>query len=152
MFGWNNLFYPQWRKSPYNVVTSAGIISGNEIINLPADNYTLCVLDSRACTFCDPVIILNDPTGIGSINENTDYMIYPNPVSNAATLRYTGGSKISVRLLDLSGKQIKILKNEDNKTGLHELQIDCSLLAMGCYTVEISDGVMKIFKKLILIN
>lgn len=137
---------------PYNVITTAGLLSGNTIINLPADNYTLCVLDSYACTFCDPVIILDDPTGISPINENTEYVIYPNPVNNSATLRFDGDGKISVRLFDISGNQMKILLNEDAKTGVKELQIDCSQLAMGCYTIEITDGLKRIFRKLVLIK
>ncbi len=139
-------------RPPYNVFSSAGLLSGNAIINLPANNYSLCVLDLNACSFCDPTIILDDPTRILSINEKNDYFIYPNPVNNSAILRFNGRGIISVRLLDLDGKQVKILLNEDVKTGMHELPLDCTLLTRGCYTVEILHNAKKIFRKLVLIN
>lgn len=137
---------------PFNVQIPRGLLSGNSIINLAADNYSICVIDFNGCPFCDQAIILDDPTITASVSDNNECIIYPNPVNNSATLRFNAGGKVSVKLFDVNGRLIKMLMNENLKPCMHELPIDCFGITRGCYTIEITDSIKKIFKKLVLIN
>lgn len=137
---------------PYNVLFSSGLLSGNTVINLTANNYSLCVLDLIPCSLCDQAIILEDPTFVNSAPDNNECIIFPNPVNNSTVIRFRGGGKISIKLFDVNGQLIKTILNEVTKAGMHELPIDCSLLTKGCYTIEIADREKKIFRKMVLIN
>ena len=132
---------------PYNVQFPAGVRSGNSIVNLSANNYSVCVIDQNGCNTCRQAIILEDPTRVTSLDNNRDYFLSPNPVSGIATLYFEGGGKISVKLLNADGEFIKILLRENLNSGIHKFPVDCNGLANGSYILEITDNIteMKTF-------
>ena len=89
---------------------------------------------------------------ICTILNSNNYFLFPNPVNNNSTLRFNGEGFYSIRLLDLNGKEIKMLLKENLKSGLHELPINISSLQNGFYTIEISNGGNKLYKKMILVK
>lgn len=80
-----------------------------------------------------------------SINENNESkdLIYPNPTSDYLNLQNINTTKLSVSILDLNGKTIKVFKNQAK-------QIDVRFLATGVYLLEINSEEGKFRKSLII--
>ncbi len=91
------------------------------------------------------------PTMISSEPIENDFIIYPNPVSNLATLQFFGEGLTTIRISNMNGKLIKIILNESLNPGIHELPVDCNGMAKGCYTIEITDRINIRHKKLFFI-
>ncbi len=88
------------------------------------------------------------------INENADeygFNIYPNPVQNNATIRFTlpVRSEVEVTVLDLPGNEI--IKTVASYTeGKVDIPVDLSKLSGGLYFVKIHFGQTTITRKLIV--
>ncbi len=79
---------------------------------------------------------------------------YPNPFNPATTIRYsipkTGLVKLAV--YDILGKEVKVLTNEEQTAGTHEINFDASRLSSGIYFYRIQSGNYFAVKKMILIK
>ncbi len=72
-------------------------------------------------------------TGIPGINKSKGYSLYPNPLTENATLK-TGDSRIhDIRVLDILGKELLSIKVAGNA------QMDFSSLANGLYFLSVDD-------------
>ena len=68
--------------------------------------------------------------------ENADFEIYPNPASQSTriNLNLSDDRTISICLLDLSGRKIKSVLNQDHLgAGNHAIDVNCSDLPSGIY-------------------
>lgn len=81
--------------------------------------------------------------GINNINNTPKINIYPNPANNLLSLQINDNKEYSVRILDLSGRNV--LSTRINRSGT----IDISGIKTGEYIVLISDGKLTISKKII---
>jgi hypothetical protein len=79
---------------------------------------------------------------------------YPNPFNPSTTIRYDlpVGSHVSVKIYDLLGREVAMLRNEFQNAGFKSVRWDASGIATGVYlcTLEVGDVVQT--KKLILLR
>ncbi|MEQ8323739.1 MAG: M4 family metallopeptidase [Vicingaceae bacterium] len=78
-------------------------------------------------------------TGVGEVDDNFEWLIYPNPAGNEFTLEFTlkKEEQVYAELMDLSGKQVSVLVNTKMNGGLHRLDVNTSGLANGMYLVRL---------------
>jgi hypothetical protein len=79
---------------------------------------------------------------------------FPNPFTNTTTIRWkiTEPAKVSVKILDLTGKTVDMLLDETQKQGEYNSIFDASGLAQGIYFCQFTGGKTIETKKLILIR
>jgi hypothetical protein len=82
-------------------------------------------------------------TGLKENNKAFAASVYPNPVSEKATIRFNLEStkNVSVSLYDITGLKIADIANTTYSPGENEINYDASALAKGMYFVQITDGV-----------
>jgi plastocyanin len=110
-------------------------------------------------------ITVNSATGISQVNGSlpSNYLLlqnYPNPFNPATTISYAlpYESKISVKIYDVSEKQITELADNTESAGYHNLNFNADNLASGIYFYRIEavsiDGTRKFddTKKMILLK
>jgi len=85
-------------------------------------------------------------------NRNFDFNVFPNPFSDEATVTFTMNQDddITVRLFDLSGKQIALLADGRCKEGNHRLQLSALGLQKGLYICVITANCSNLSKKIII--
>jgi len=69
--------------------------------------------------------------------------LYPNPVNDLFSIELNMKSKtnVTINLLDVSGKLIREIANEEANSGIHKVSSNLSSIPSGVYTVQIlSDG------------
>lgn len=80
--------------------------------------------------------------------------VFPNPFNAIATIAFnhpvTG--HIILRVFDLHGREIVILKDNTLEAGTHNVQFDASKLASGLYFVRLEAGPISLTKKLMLLK
>jgi hypothetical protein len=64
--------------------------------------------------------------------------VYPNPASRSATIEATLArpGALSVRVLDLLGREVRVLADGPAQAGRHELTLDTHALPSGVYVVQ----------------
>ncbi len=80
------------------------------------------------------------------------YQNYPNPFNPTTKIKYSlaSSSKVTLRIYNLLGQQIKQLVNENETAGHHEVTFDGSNLSSGIYFYRITAGQHTMSKKMIL--
>lgn len=87
-----------------------------------------------------------------AINQSLDLAIYPNPVASIAQLRFTlkESSNIHIDLLDVQGKMIGSLFNDNLSEGIQLVDLDLTAFASGMYLFRVRSkdfvGVVKVAK------
>ncbi len=79
---------------------------------------------------------------------------FPNPSASSATIRYTltHSSDVSLKIFDLSGKEIKQLVNEYQNSGTHEIVFNASALPSGSYTYQLKTGDAILSQQMIIVK
>ncbi|QMU28826.1 T9SS type A sorting domain-containing protein [Adhaeribacter radiodurans] len=95
----------------------------------------------------------------GLSNNNTEnsnmaikkHYAYPNPFANSTTITYTLSEDVPVHLAvySLQGQQLKVLVNEKQKAGTHEVHFDGASLAKGVYLYRLQTGKQNTFSKIV---
>jgi len=75
--------------APYQYLWSNGA-STEDILNVGAGNYSVCVTDAYQCVQCDTFLVLDPSTGISTASE-LQFSVSPNPVTSLATIQMEGG-------------------------------------------------------------
>jgi len=91
------------------------------------------------------------------IEDNYEYRLeqnYPNPFNPVTNIEFSikDDSFVSLRIIDLLGREVEVLVNEILTAGNHKIQYNGSKLEPGIYFYEILAGDFKDVKKLILIK
>lgn len=107
----------------------------------------------------EPRFNYSDPENL-ILNQN-----YPNPFNPATTIKYTipnvilsgvEGSRVTLKVYDILGKEIAILVNEEQPAGIYEVEFNPALinrnLASGIYFYQLKAGIFIDTKKMILIK
>ena len=88
--------------------------------------------------------------------ENTSYNLrnYPNPFSNHTSVLYylPGEENVNLTLYDSFGKKIKVLVNQIQEKGSHELLVDVSGLSTGIYYARLEVNSSSDIAKLVIIK
>jgi hypothetical protein len=109
--------------------------------------------DSARYNTVNPVI-----TGIISENELPKefniYQNYPNPFNPATSIKYDvpKNSFVSIKVYDVTGKQITELVNGEQAAGVYETTFDASQLASGVYFYKMEAGKFSKVMKMVLIR
>jgi len=100
-------------------------------------------------------MVLTDRGSIASLEENSSTInvsnIFPNPTTGETSVTYNlaNASKVSVKVMDITGK-IVYSENESNKSeGKHTLNINATAFNSGVYYVTIATDEAQVTKKLI---
>lgn len=112
-------------------------------------NYSVKLTVTNACGSADTTIALNG-VSMGENILSQNLKLFPNPAKNTLhiELSLVGSSDITVRILDMSGKQV--MNTVDDKTGERfEGNLDISDLAQGVYMIEVTDGKYTAVRRLI---
>lgn len=113
--------------------------------------------DNPALGFVDyiPIYI---PTGVVSRNYIPSgfkiYDIYPNPFNPTAVIKYeiSFGMNVTVKVFDVSGREVKTLVNEFKHAGNHEIVFDAADFSSGVYFCKIEAGSFSETKKVVLLK
>ncbi len=91
-------------------------------------------------------------TGLKENKQAFAASVYPNPVSDHATIRFNLENKknVSVILYDLTGTKIAVIAQAKYSAGDNEIDYDASALAKGMYFVKITDGIKNNSLKMIV--
>jgi hypothetical protein len=109
--------------------------------------------DSSRYNTVNPII-----TGIISENELPKefnmYQNYPNPFNPATSIKYDvpNNSFVSIKIYDVTGKQITELVNGEQAAGVYEATFDASHLASGVYFYKMEAGKFSKVMKMVLIR
>jgi uncharacterized protein (DUF1501 family) len=79
---------------------------------------------------------------------------HPNPAKSQVdiTFRINSNSHVQLNLLDINGRQLKNLLNEEKEAGDHSIKTDVSELTNGTYLYQIKAGLLNETKKLIVLR
>ena len=124
------------------------------------DTVTVYACDNSLPQLCDTIVywvnIGTDTTGIREIQEemNSDFAVigvYPNPFDVEVLIQYYQFSEanISIRLYDISGKQIFNESIGEKTEGLKYARLETEALAKGNYIIEISTANYTYTKKIV---
>jgi len=102
----------------------------------------------------DEARVLSDNAIAGTKNNTTSLSVYPNPVSNAATISFTlpQTQKVSIQVFDGAGKLIKTIADTQMDAGVHQLTWDAAGVAKGIYYLKFNAGNYAETKKLSVIK
>ena len=90
----------------------------------------------------------------------TLYQNYPNPFNPATTIRYMVPAdlnsvslrNVSLKVFDVTGREISTLVDEQKSAGTYSVQFDGSKLSSGIYFYKLQAGANSIFKKMVLLK
>ncbi|MBT7616930.1 MAG: T9SS type A sorting domain-containing protein, partial [Calditrichaeota bacterium] len=79
---------------------------------------------------------------------------YPNPFNSTTTILYTlpARSNVLVRVLDLTGRQLEMLINEETNAGSHQVEWSPENLGAGVYLIQMQAGEFNTISKVMLIK
>ncbi len=82
------------------------------------------------------------------------YQNYPNPFNPETIIKYNliKQDKVVLKLYDITGKEIMIMVNKEQKAGEHSVLLNASALASGIYFYSIKAGAYSAQKKMIVLK
>jgi hypothetical protein len=79
---------------------------------------------------------------------------YPNPFNPSTTIEYKvikqGG--VSIKLLDILGREIAVLVNEEKSPGTYKFNYNGTGLASGTYLVKMNTGDKQLVRKIVMLK
>ena len=97
--------------------------------------------------------INGEVSGIDVIENDIALKIYPNPLSESATISYTlaNEDEVTIYLFDATGKTVTTLaKNNQQTAGEHQLELEATNLPTGIYYLKLQSNETNIIKKLMI--
>jgi glucose/arabinose dehydrogenase len=103
------------------------------------------------------VKLLPDPLGINNNSVPSDFWLeqnYPNPFNPYTAIKYNTGreSFVSVKIYDITGKEIAVLVNENKQQGSYEVVWNAASYPSGIYFYRLTAGEFSEEKKMVLIK
>lgn len=105
------------------------------------------------------IILANGPVGIVNYSSEipSDYTLeqnYPNPFNPITLIKYNLPSNgiVSLKIYDISGKEVSTLVNEQQRAGTYEYSFDAGELSSGVYYYILSTNEFTETKKMILVK
>ena len=105
--------------------------------------------------FTSTVLTSVEPTNGGLPKEFKLYAAYPNPFNPVTTIRFDVGStshESTLRIYDLSGRNIATLINGQLQPGSYEVQWNARGFASGIYFSELISGTKRHTQKMVLLK
>jgi flagellar hook assembly protein FlgD len=81
------------------------------------------------------------------------FSVYPNPAWAKTTVSFTNtiNEQVTVQVYSMQGALVVNLPVKEYTSGQHDIDIDCSTLLAGMYTIRLTAG-NKVFTKKITVN
>lgn len=91
-------------------------------------------------------------TGINENNAVKLFSVYPNPLSNQSKINYNlkENCDVTISLIDINGKLVKVLADENQKAGSYSLQINNDLKS-GVYFVKMNTGKAQFTERIVVL-
>lgn len=91
-------------------------------------------------------------TGINENNAAKLFSVYPNPIRNQSKINYNlkENSDVTISLIDINGKLVKVLADENQKAGSYSLQINNDLKS-GVYFVKMNTGKAQFTERIVVL-
>jgi hypothetical protein len=143
---WN---YPFLGTNPYVLpvmanITSKMYLSSNSYIEFPI------IGTSPFSRFTENEVITNSAVKF-DLSQN-----YPNPFNPTTSISFSlpenFAGNVSMKVYDLTGKEVAVLVNGQMNSGLHSVTFDGSKLSSGIYFYKISAGSYSDVKRMILVK
>jgi len=102
-------------------------------------------------------VIVRSPLGINNSNTPVQFKLnqnYPNPFNPSTTISFElpAKSNVKITIMDISGKLVETLINNEMQAGAHDVTWNASVYASGVYIYQIETGSYKDVKKMMLIK
>ncbi len=115
-----------------------------------ADNYWHENYTENDSIFNDlaifPIVLIGGPTGVNSVTKNdlSLFTNYPNPASTSTNIQFAvaTATTVTINLLDMSGKLVNNISNQQYSAGTHTLSVATDQLPAGnyIYTIKTAAG------------
>lgn len=95
--------------------------------------------------------VVDVTTGIQNANASATFELFPNPTEGLVTIKSdeTTGGKVSLQVVDVTGKELLSRIDDDMKQG-KEIQLDLSQLPKGIYFLNIESGANTLQHKVVI--
>jgi hypothetical protein len=79
---------------------------------------------------------------------------YPNPFNPTTTIKFSLSKDnfVTLKVFNILGETVKLLVNEEQKAGIHNIEFDASSLSSGVYFYSIDAGDYKAVRKMLLMK
>jgi len=80
--------------------------------------------------------------------------IYPNPFNPVSNIAFnvSSNTNVSINILDIQGRLVKSVINQDFQSGSYDIQINGSDLSSGIYFIELISDFNKDYSKIVLLK
>ena len=97
-------------------------------------------------------LYLNDMSQIP--NQVVIENIYPNPFNPVSNIAFnvSSNTNVSINILDIQGRLVKSIINQDFQSGNYDVQINASDLSSGIYFIELISDFNKDYSKIVLLK
>lgn len=133
-------------QSPHVISTS----DGGYLLSANTDSYGSGWMDVWLVKFSPEQAARTTPTP-----QNACLMsVFPNPFNSSAQISFTlpVTSRMSLRLYDVLGREVKLLMDETQTAGEHRVSFDGSNLSSSIYFCRMQAGNMQITRKIVLMK
>lgn len=100
------------------------------------------------------ILKMSNPNSVPGIQQHLVLQIMPNPVSANATIQYSidKNSYIDLRLINLLGKTVKVLVNQNKIMGNFQTNFSTEGLQNGIYYLKLSTGTRSVVKPVVIFS
>lgn len=133
----------------YKINAVNGLVAGTQI-----SDFSKIYFDFNSpVTTNIAVVTMVNPTGINEQGEANLHSVYPNPVSDVATIQFTLGqnSLVGLELFDAAGRSTILMPEVMMQAGLHNTNLNANQLSEGLYLLKLNvngkSSVMKVTVK-----
>jgi len=119
----------------------AGNVASNTVTTLGVDKFLSNEVDYSSFAISKAIQISELVSGLNALNENVSFAIYPNPVKSVSKIYYNvseNGTRVTMKLYDITGKEVEILVNATQCVGNYS--IDLNRKASGIYFLRMTSG------------
>ena len=109
-------------------------------INLATGTYTVTVKDANGCQNATSVAVIS--TGISNVDPSLSFSVYPNPVTDNATIILTTPSTgpLNIELFDITGQKVQTICSSKVVSANATFQLNGSGLERGIYFLRLSSS------------
>ena len=130
--------------SPYTYNWSNGGTT-QTIFNLNAGSYGVTITDANGCTLATNVVV-QDVTGINSLNADNAISVYPNPAKEILTIESKQSLISEIKLTDVLGQLVL----QQGSLRVNRSELNVSALPAGVYLLEVKQGDVKLQKQIVI--
>jgi hypothetical protein len=143
----------QWMKNGEDILNANNVSMGFTSLQLADAGIYNCRVTTNNGTEYSREIIVNNTTGLGDFEMNVlGVELYPNPVQDMATFRFTlsENSNVSLKIINTNGALVLVKEAGEQAAGPTQLKLNCSNLPAGVYFYQLQANGKVETKKMII--